>query len=133
MENPISIREMALKVGQPAIDEYLVESEGQDPDFIAIKKFLLVDGLSLYAAIRKQWESGESNRSEATIRYHALSILQEIYKVFGGGISSCLNDLMWSGEAFIEFDAATLLRSACRDMGVKWKEDIRFRLVDSNG
>ena len=130
MENPLTIREMALRSGQPAIDRYMDDSEGQDPDFIAIKKSLLVDGSTFYESIRLRWLSGESNRSEGTLRHHARGILMDIYEVFGGGMSSKIDQLTERREVHIEYDAATLLRSALESIGTPFVEDIRFRLSE---
>lgn len=129
-----SLRQYALDLGggERAIDKYLALSEDSDPDYLAIKTMILRDGTSAYQAARRRFESGKTNRSWHTIRWHTRDILRDIFTYFGGDIDKSISELQHSGATCIPYDAATFLREALAEQGVKVEEDVRFRVRQGN-
>jgi len=131
MTNAQSILQQARQVsGQEAVDRYIAESEGSEPDFLAMKKSILIDGKTAYASANDLYGSGESNRSLDTLRHHVKAIVADIYEVLIKSIDQHVQELADTGHTSILNDLAPSLRMALDELGMPTVEDTRFRVVE---
>lgn len=133
MANPKSIR-----VGENLWDvdlaqEYLRNAEGQDPDFIAIKRAILIRGDGAYAAARRVFHDDITERSFPALLRHAGIIMEDIYETIGGDSTPRLIEILReNGEVHVPPGRMPSFQRACVIEGVKIRTDFRVTLDDDD-
>ena len=124
--------DMHIEAGSPEMslgEQYLHNAEGQDDDFLAIKKAIIEGGCGPYASARKVFNNGLSSRSFATLLWHANSIVEDIYDALYEDTETLIGILRDGGEIHVPLGRIPSFRKACKKAGILISEDVRVTKV----